>query len=156
PPRCGRLYGRAFYQDRPVRADLADLLGLRGEGRPQAAPRPRVAMRRMRGVARPGCERGGERREGHRAGGNKLRGAGKTRVRPGAARRSRNPPEVTPGGVTGGNPRPSGRSGSQGRMSSTIDRTSVRVERSTGSRDIRISRSASGTVRSITWWVRSQ
>ena len=52
--------------------------------------------------------------EGRRTGGDSLQSAGKTRACPGAARRSRNPPELTPGsGVTGGNLRPSGRSGGQ-------------------------------------------
>jgi hypothetical protein len=66
--------------------------------------------------ASPGSgQRGGQRREGRRAGGDSLQSAGKTRgPASSAARRSRNPPEVTPGsGVTGGNPRPSGRSGGQ-------------------------------------------
>src|SRR5580658_7111543 len=47
-------------------------------------------------------------RKGRRAGGDSLWSAGKTRARPGAARRSRNPPDVTPqSNVTGGNLRPS-------------------------------------------------
>jgi putative transposase len=48
--------------DRPVRADLADLLGVRRQGRPQAAARPRMAVRRVRGAAGPGHKRGGQRR----------------------------------------------------------------------------------------------
>src|SRR5215469_13925621 len=69
----------------------------------------------MRGVAGPGHQRGGERRQGRRAGGDSLWSASKTRgLASGAAQRSRNPPEVTLGSrVTGGDLRPSGQSGSQ-------------------------------------------
>jgi putative transposase len=65
--------------DWPVRAHLANLLPVRGEGRPQAAARPRLAMPRVRGVAGPGRQRGGQRRQGRRAGGDSLWSAGKTR-----------------------------------------------------------------------------
>ena len=63
----------------------------------------------VRNVAGPGHQRGGQRRQGRRTGGDSLWSAGKTRTpRPSAAQRSRNPPELTPGsGRTGGNLRPS-------------------------------------------------
>src|SRR5215468_12700021 len=104
----------AVPPDRPVHSDLTDLLPVRSERRPQATPRPRLAVRGMRSVAGPGHQRGGQRRQGRRAGGDSLPSAGKTGTRPGAARNpgqggSRNPPEVTPGsGMTGGNLHPSG------------------------------------------------
>ena len=100
-----RVHGAQLHQDRPVPADLANLLTLRGERRFQAAARSRLAMPGVRGVAGPGRQRGGQRRQGRRAGGDSLQSAGKTRACPGAARRSRNPPEVTPNpGVTDGIP----------------------------------------------------
>ena len=81
-----------------------------GERRPQAAARPRLAVPGMRGVAGPGHQRGGQRRQGRLAGGVSLPSAGKTRARPGTARRSRNPPDLTPqSSVTGGNSAPQGR-----------------------------------------------
>ena len=58
--------------DRPVRAHLAEVLGVRRQGRPQAAARPRMAVRRVRGAAGPGYQRGGQRRQGRRAGGDSL------------------------------------------------------------------------------------
>ena len=117
-----RLYGREFHRIGRFEPTSQSVLGLRGEGRPQAAARPPMAVRRVRGVARPGRERGGERRQGRRAGGDSLWSAGKTRARPGPARRSRNPPDVTPeSSVTGGNLRPSGRSGSQSHSYRTND-----------------------------------
>jgi len=91
-----RLYGRGLPPDRPVHPDLADLLGLRDERRPQAAPCPRLAMPIVWRVAGPGHQRGGERRQGRRAGGDSLWSGCKTRACPGRPRRSRNPPEVTP------------------------------------------------------------
>src|SRR5207247_4252515 len=89
--------------------------GVRGGRRPQTAPRPFLAVPTVRSVAGPGHQRGGERRQGRRAGGDSLWSAGKTRSHaPGTAQRSRNPPEAAPGsGVTGGNLRPSRRDGSQ-------------------------------------------
>src|SRR6185312_9070897 len=72
--------------DRPVRPHVADMLGLRDQGRPQAAAGACLAVPGVRGVAGPGRERGGERREGRRAGGVSLWSAGKTRACPGAAR----------------------------------------------------------------------
>ena len=110
-----RLYGRQFQPDRPLRANLADVLGVRGERRAQAPACPCLAVPRVRRMAGPGRERGGERRDGRRAGGDSLWSAGKTRSQaPGTAQRSRNPPEAAPGsGVTGGNLRPPQRSGSQ-------------------------------------------
>jgi hypothetical protein len=72
--------------DRPVHPYLADLLGLRGQGRAEAAARPHLAVPIMRGVAGPGHQRGGERREGRRAGGDSLPSAGKAGTRSGAAR----------------------------------------------------------------------
>src|SRR6266851_3375677 len=89
---------------RPVRAHLPGVLGLRRERRAEAAAHTCLAVPGMRGMAGPGCERGGERRQGRRAGGDSLWSAGKTGTDPGAALRSRNPPEATPGrGVTDGN-----------------------------------------------------
>ena len=48
----------------------------------------------MRGRPRSGHQRGGQRRQGRRTGGFSLWSAGKTGTRPGAARRSRNPPAL--------------------------------------------------------------
>jgi putative transposase len=80
----------------------------------QATSCPCLAVPAVRGVAGPGHQRGGQRRQGRRTGGDSLQSAGKTRAHPGAARRSRNPPEATPGsGVTGGKLRPSERNGGQ-------------------------------------------
>ena len=74
------------HQDRPVRADLPHLLSMRDQGRSQAAARPRLAVPGMRDMAGPGYQRGGQRRQGRRAGGNSLQSAGKTRSPvPGAA-----------------------------------------------------------------------
>jgi transposase len=87
------------------------------DGRKIAAPKSsatRLVVPGVRRVAGPGHQRGGQRRQGRRAGGDSLWSAGKTGTRSGAARRSRNPPDLTPGrGVTGGNLRPSGQSGCQ-------------------------------------------
>jgi hypothetical protein len=58
--------------DQPVHAHLANLLGLRGERRPQAAARPRVDVHGVRGAPGPGHQRGGQRRQGRRAGGDSL------------------------------------------------------------------------------------
>ena len=92
-----RLYGREFHRIGRFNPHLADVLGLRGQGRPQAAARPCLAVPGVRGVAGPGRQRGGQRRQGRRTGGDSLQSAGKTRARPGPARRSRNPPELTRG-----------------------------------------------------------
>ncbi len=105
-----RLYGRS-PPDRPVRPHVPGVLGVRGQGRPRAAARPHLAVPGMRSVAGPGHQRGGQRRQGRRTGGDSLRSAGKTGACPGAARRSRNPPGVTPGSGVTGDLRPSGRSG---------------------------------------------
>ena len=51
----------------------------RGEGWPETAARPGVDVSGVRGAAGPGCERGGEPREGRQAGGDSLQSAGKTR-----------------------------------------------------------------------------
>jgi putative transposase len=45
-------------QDRAVRADFSGLLGVREQGRPKTAQRPRVDLRGVRHGARPGRERG--------------------------------------------------------------------------------------------------
>ena len=79
-------YGRRFYRIgrfEPT-SQVCSSCGVR-DG-PQAAAHPYLAERRVRDVAGPGCERGGERRQGRRTGGDSLWSAGKTRVRPGAAR----------------------------------------------------------------------
>ena len=101
-----------LHQDRPVRADLPHLLSVRDQGRPQAPARPRVDVPGMRDAVGPGYQHGDQRRKSRRAGGDSLRSAGKTRVRPGAARRSRNPPRC---GMTrhGRNLPPPGGRGSQ-------------------------------------------
>ena len=103
-----RLYGRAFYQIGRFRADLPGVLSVRNQGRPEASACPGVDVPGVRGAAGPGHQCGGEHRQGRRAGGYSLWSAGKTTLlQGGAAQRSRNPPEVTPGsGVTGGNLRP--------------------------------------------------
>ncbi len=46
-------------QSVPVRADLAKVLGVRRQGRPQAAARPGMAVPGMPDVAGPGYQRGG-------------------------------------------------------------------------------------------------
>jgi hypothetical protein len=85
-------------QDRPVRADLPDLLGLRCQGRTQTPERPGMDLRRLRHPPRPGPQRRDQRQNGRRTGGISLRSAGKTRTRPGTARRNRKPriPDRTP------------------------------------------------------------
>ncbi len=88
-----RLHGREFHQIgrfEPT-SQTCSACGVKDGPKPL---RVRSGARRVRGVAGPRHQRGGERREGRRAGGVSLWSAGKTRARPGTARRSRNPPEV--------------------------------------------------------------
>src|SRR6185437_8352544 len=87
----------AVPPDRPVRANIPGVFGVRDERRPETAPNPHLAVPRVWGVAGPGYQRGGSRRHGRRAGGDSLWSAGKTGTRPGAARGNRNPPDLTPG-----------------------------------------------------------
>jgi putative transposase len=104
----GRSVRADIRQDRPVRAHQPGVLGVRGEGRSQAAAYPGMDVCGVRGGPRPRRERG-EEHIGGRAGrhSKRLRSAGKTRARPGSARRGRNPPEP---GVSraGGIPVPQG------------------------------------------------
>ena len=102
-----RLYGRV-PPDQPVHPHLADVLGLRGQGRPQAAAHPCLAVPGVRGVAGPGHQRGGQRRQGRRAGGDSLQSAGKTRARPAQRGEAGTHPKSRQEAVTGGNLRPQG------------------------------------------------
>ena len=78
-------------EDRPVRADLPDLLHLRHRGRSQTPARPRMDLHRLRHPPRSGPQRRTQCPTGRRTGGNSLRSAGKTRTRSGTARRNRKP-----------------------------------------------------------------
>ena len=53
-----RRHGRAFGKVGPVRAYVPGVLGVRGEGRPEAAERAHLDLRGMRDRPRPGRERG--------------------------------------------------------------------------------------------------
>ena len=98
-----RLYGPGVPPDRPVRANLADVLGVRGERRPQTAARPHLAV--------PGCGAWLDRDINAAVNVAKAAGLAVTacgaQVRPGLPRRSAAKQEPTRShagsGVTGGN-----------------------------------------------------
>ncbi|MDQ1051187.1 transposase [Streptomyces sp. V4I2] len=71
--------------DRPVRADLPDLLHLRRQGRTQAPRCPGVDVCRLRHGPRPGPQCRDQCEDGRRTGGIGLRSAGKTGSNPGTA-----------------------------------------------------------------------
>ncbi len=80
-------------QDRPVRAHQPGVLGVRRDGRPEAAQRPCVDVRGVRERPRPGRERGKE-HIGGRAGRQSKRLWSRCQTTPRGSRRgSRNPPE---------------------------------------------------------------
>ena len=106
-------------QDRPVRADPPGLLGLRRQGRPEAAARPRLAV-----PAAARCTTGistrRQRRQGRRTGGDSLWSAGKTGARPGA-RVKQEPSEVPHDAARRNLPPPGGRGSQFIRLSKTGD-----------------------------------
>lgn len=68
----GRTVRAQGGSDRPVRTHFAGVLELWCEGRSQAVARACLAMPGVRGVAGPGHQRGGQRREGGRTGRDSL------------------------------------------------------------------------------------
>jgi transposase len=84
--RKARLYGREFHRIGRFTPTSQTRSLCEMKERPQAAARPRLAVPGVRGMAGPGHQRGGQRRQGRRAGGDSLQNAGKTGTRSGAAR----------------------------------------------------------------------
>src|SRR5262249_48351411 len=94
-------------QNRPVRPDVTDVLGVRVAGWPETAVGSGMDVP-VRGGPRPGPQRGGQRVGPGTLGQLKrLWSAGKTGSNPGTAPRSRNPPRRRAvRAQRGGNPRP--------------------------------------------------
>ena len=87
-----RLYGRAFHRIgrfEPT-SQTCSACGVKDGPKPLYVREWQCPA--CQGMAGPGYQRGGQRRQGRRAGGDSLWSAGKTRARPGTAQRSRNPP----------------------------------------------------------------
>ena len=81
-----RLYGRQFHRIGRYQPTSQVCSACGAKDGPKPLSVRTLAMPGVRGVAGPGCERGGKRREGRRAGGLCLWSAGKTGSDPGTAR----------------------------------------------------------------------